>query len=644
MGLKCDPENLYDEVKAAEQYRDRFLDKSDSLVMNFHGRYFDKERRPSTAITENFAFEFVALMLPSLMYGSPQFKVLSRTPNVLDDATQAQVDQLMMAYGARSKSDLAQMLGFNRFSDLVKAMGGLSMGLFAKGMEISLNRWAIVNEICNPLSLLAVDYFFNYGVAMTTTTDQPGHQNYEMTPQQPKIMRLSQYEFAMDPTAKTPRVLELNGPRHMEHIWKADYDDLLEDPLYNREEVEKLLLDKDLEKYDRVRKSGIDIPKRREILAWSIWVPEKGFSDVEMSLDHGINDTRGYNGVVYTLAVSATPDGTSKKARWIRDPYPAYVPPWGPYTLFGYLPVPNCAYPLSLLAATAEKAVALNAHSTAIAEDAAKFKKVAVYDQHNPAVGEALRDAQHGDFVGVPGNAAEIKEVTIGGPAKEQTDELIRIADGLRRLAGVSESSSGNPSDRTATAESIADAGLRTRTSGMQEFFRRPTRTTAMAAAWYMFHGPDMRFDLDEEGERYGVETFTGGTEGRTKFNFYDLALSIDPHSHEHVDRARVQEVLTNAIQLLATHAPVMAQSPWIKWKEPIRELFDVMNVGHTDDWFDDDALSTAQGQVQLEQQQQAVSQDVQTQNSVADAERADMEAMARMQSEASREAGAIRE
>ena len=71
------PEQLRDEIRAATEYRDNFLKHVDTLIERYTGRYFRSDRALDRAITANHAYEFMSVMLPSLVYDAPQFKGLA---------------------------------------------------------------------------------------------------------------------------------------------------------------------------------------------------------------------------------------------------------------------------------------------------------------------------------------------------------------------------------------------------------------------------------------------------------------------------------------------------------------------------------------------------------------------------------------
>lgn len=592
MALKVEPDKLFDEVKAAIEVRDAHLERADDLIRRFSGHYFNSKREPDRQITLNFAFEFLSVSLPTIAYDNPRCVMGTEAPNVMDDNTRSYFDMLKEMNGVRSDRELAVMMGFRTVGEMVSSLGGFTMRQMAKGLQLSCNRWSIANEINGPLFDLAVDYFFTWGVGLTLIGDQPGKQGYEMAPQQPMLLRLPQNYFVMDASCMSSEVFETNGPRFKGHLWRADKEDLMNNPEFDPEQVELCSSDTDLEKYDTIRKHHT-IPKRDEILAWDVWVPEH-------QLD-GYKPEDGYNGSWHTVAVNHSSEGgTTKRAYSIRPPRPAYVPPWGSYTMIGYHKVPNDPYPLSLLVATAEQAESANAITTSVSEQARRYKKFGYSTTANMADAKRAQEVGHGEFTAFD-QAEKIGEMEIGGVTQQMLQQRQLEIDGLDRIGGLSASRRGNPrGEVSATAEAIADAGIRTRTAGVQSRFRKGVARAFRTAAYFMFMGDDMLFTLGEEGEKHGIEEFRGGRTGRSAFSFNDLSLTIDPYSMEHTDQALIQKRLIDAFTLLRDSAPIIAQSPFIRWKEPISRLFEVMNINDAGDWLDEDSLAMIHQMAQM--------------------------------------------
>ena len=562
MSLNVDADSLRQEILVATDFREKFLARLDDLIRRSYGRYYRSDRPPGSPMTENHGYEFQSVMLPTIVYDNPRCKIKVAKP------------------------DTADMNGEG------------TIGQMAKGLELFLNRWSEDSNVAQPLSDMAVDFMYCHMVALVTIGNQPGYQGVEMTPQQPYIIRIAPQHFILDPTAMTWNPMQSNGPRYMGHMWIADQEDLVDDPNYNSTAIKKLSVDTDVEVYYEERKH-LSVPLRNEIVAWDIWVPEM----------NELSDEPGYNGTIYTVAVANTPDGTSKKAYMIREPRPAYAPPWGPYVMHGAMKVMNSPYPLSPLVAIAEQWEELNAHTTAAAENAAAFKKFAYGEKANAVDVETIKHVRNGEVV-LLDDTDEFGQMEIGGTSEAEYRFVEFSRERLNRASGLSDAYRGQTSGVTATEASIADSGVKTRLSGLKRQFRTAVGLIFKTASWYAFYGEDFAANLGEEGERFGISEYHGGIEGgRENFNFFDLSLSIDPLSMEHTDQAMFQRRVQLAFETVTSLAQVMPQTPWIKWREPVRTLFESLNVGDADEWIDFQALAEAQSNAMMSQANPAAAQ-----------------------------------
>ena len=584
-----DEDKLWQEIQAGATRRDAHLDKSDELIRRFTGRCYNTNKQSDIPITENFAFELISVLQPSIIYDNPRCMFQSMAPNAVDDETRSNIDQMKMLYGAATDFQLAQMLGFPTIRELVRSLGGMTAKDFAKALQLACNRWSSDNMISGPLTDMAVDFFFNWGVGMVTITDQPGYSGVEMSPQMPYLVRLPQRHYVFDAASKSHQTTDANGPRFKGHLWRADKEDLLDDPDFDRDAVEAMMVDSDRDKYYFEKDKSVSFSERNEVFAWDVWLPEAQID--------GYSRRDGYCGSWRTLAVASGKDGTNKKAREIREPRPAYVPEWGPYVMFGYHKVVDDPFPLSIIVATAEQTDALNAHTNAASEDAKSYKKVVAGQSENATDANRLRKAANGDVILVD-SVDTLKQIEMGGITDQQMKHINIERDRLERLSGMSAASRGNPKGEiSATAEAIASEGGKTRLSGIQSAYRKAVHQVFRTAAWFMMHGEDQVFTLGEEGEKEGLEEFTGGLEGRSRFRFHDLSLTIDPYSMEHTDQGMLQKRLIEMFSMLRDTAPIMAQTPYINWKEPFERLFETANIHGASEWINQQLLAQVQGQ-----------------------------------------------
>ena len=566
-------EDLMDEIRFAVQERDAHLEMADEIVARLTGRDYNTHKQSDMPITENFGFELLSVLKPSIIYDNPRCQIQTAAPYLLDDQTREMVDQLKQVHGAVSDRQIAQMMGYRDVSELAVALGGMTMKMFAKALQLGVNRWSNDNQIMRPLGDLAVDYIVNWGVALTTITDQPGYGGEELVPQMPYLIRIAPQHHVFDSRAMSYDTTDANGPRFKGHMWRADKEDLLdENSDYDKDVVSDLLADDDTDTYYFNVDKSMNLTKRKEVFAWDIWLPEAQIDGYE------VDD--GYIGSWRTVALSGSTDGVTKKAREIRPPRPAYVPEWGPYTMFGYHKIPNDPYPLSILVATSEKAESLNKQTNAISESSMQYKKIGIAESSAINDGERVRTAQNGTIVGLDEPDKFKGNIELGGVSDTQIKQAGIERESLERLGGLSSSRRGNPKGEvSATAEAIADQGSRTRSAGISSAYRLAVSQVFRTAAYFMCKGEDHVMAIDGMDDDFPIDMFVGGNEGRSKFRFEDLSLSIDPYSMEHTDQALLKRNIVEIVTLLRDSVPVMMQSPDFDWDEPFEALFQVANI-----------------------------------------------------------------
>lgn len=441
--LSTDPKILMEEIEESQKVRNLHLSKTDEMIREYTGSYYNTDRKPDQPAPENHAFEWLARVTPEIIYDNPDINVKSRR-------------------------------------------SGIDPQICMK-LQYGMQQWVENVSLWRTMTALWYDMAFAFAVAHNTfaTIDHyPGSGGAK--PTQPICRRIKPHRFFIDPQAES-----VNDARFMGHLWRRDKDDLLNDDAFDREAVSELVADSDLDK-DQMpgtnnRNSG---PARKEIIGYEIWIPEESLTDEE-----------GFHGVIKTLACTQNKDGCITNTKWIREPRPFYGPKSGPYTMFGAYIVPNQIYPLSPLAATHAQVQELNSHATAASRSAASYKELAVYDKADGSNAAALNSAKHGSFVGIGGlKDTPVQKVGIGGVSKEQYEYIDRLRDRRDRSTGLSESDRGG-STSTKTATEVADRAEQrnSRISLLQRTFADCTEKVLQAAAWYMWNTETMVFPLGED-------------------------------------------------------------------------------------------------------------------------------------------------
>ena len=533
--FKTNPRELYQEIKAAERLRDDHTRSMSEQVNKFTGPYYkEKGGLYEGYAAENHYYEFISLVVPRLVFDNPRVRVETRRPG--------------------------------------------TQGTVAQAMRHGINRWIRDADFRKVLTDLATDMCFNFGVALVTEEvnkglKPAGDTQTPSTPMWPVCTRIPQHRFFVDPVAQT-----LDEARFIGHKWVRDKEDLLQmaeekkDEGWNPEAIEAMTVSTDHEELGRANK---DMPDRDEVVCYEVYVPE-------VELDDSLGKENGFNGTIYTIAVSV--DDEDEKAAFVRDPRPYYGPRWGPYTVFGIYKVPNQLYPLAPLVAIEGQVEELNRHAEAASVSAEMYKKLILVDNTDPKFVQRVKDSEDNYVIPVSGlERQRVVQAEIGGMTQQQLSYLQVARDRLDRNSGITDAQRGNIEGRgTATEVTVAAEASTIRMAFMKRAFSDAVQHVLKTVAWFMYHDDRVVMPLGAEaGQEMGVEEpwLVGGDhdpEGNSSFD--DLELEIDPYSMERTTEGSHQRRTMEMYNLLLQSAPMIPQMPFLNWKEIFSRLGDALN------------------------------------------------------------------
>ncbi len=558
--LDCSPENLLDEVTAAERLRDLHKECANELVKAFVGKSFRKDWRSGPATPANHGFEYVSLMLGRLVADNPAATVTAR---------RAGFDELTLA------------------------------------LEDALNQWIITEDPQSVLTAVVQDSFFFLGVVKVSEEDDEYAEVTEETetPRKPKVEQINYWRYFRDAQSCAGVKCRLEG-----HVCYRDKDDLMKDPDYDAAAIKDLVADADLEKIgEQYKESRYDAPARSQIVFYEIWVP-----DAEIPEDY---DPDMFHGMIYTMGVvpvkGGGKGGKQLKSGFIRKPRPFFGPRTGPYVLFGSWPVPGSPYSLAPLAATKEQADENNAHAVAISKAALKMKDFYIVNSSQKKVGNIVKDADTGSVHAVEGfQPGQMEHIVIGGPTAEQVQYKEMTQNNLDRVSGIDDATRGNLDPKvTATATNRAAQGDSIRTGTMVRFTMQSTKKMLANVAWYMYHSQFFTHTLSPEAsEKTGAKMYAGGEldhEQSAGLRYEDLAIDVEPYSMERVDPVMMTQKLTQIIPMALQLAQAQASMPYLNVQPLWDNLARFNNLRWLKTMVDPQKLEQFnQGQAQAAQQQ----------------------------------------
>jgi hypothetical protein len=527
------------EIESAERFRNQHTHAMREMVQRYHGPMYRADRDdPSIDDPENFAHEYISLVLPRIIHDNPRFRVRMGT--------------------------LAAEL------------------LYGKKLTIALNRWSRIVKLRRTLERIATDMLIGHGVALTTSEPRGEKRKADAKHSYlPRVYRLSPERFFMD-TAAT----HVEDARYMGHCYAIDKDDLLArakgDPTWDIDAIEAIGAGTDLE--EARDEDDREIEWRKELAVYEVWVPE--FHMPAEIIDTALDENM-VNGTILTMVKGV--NGATKWDGFIRAPMPYIGPSKGPYTVFGVYTIPDDPYPMSPLVAVASQTEDLNAHLTSVRSSAAAYKRLVMVDSRNAKLAQDIKDKPH-DYVLLSENLDKERVINleVGGITPQQVQYSQMAQDRLDRVSGIHDAMRGNiTGTATATEVAVAESSATMRMAHLKRQFQDCVDDLARSVVWHMWHDDRIAFPLGREGARAILQadaTFVGGT---VNGEFEDLEVSVDAYSMERVSEAIVQKRAMELLQITTSVAQGMMTLPNVKWGELLNVVGDALNIPNLSEMVD---------------------------------------------------------
>lgn len=561
--LKVDAENLRDEFFASREFTKRHTDGPKKIIDRYFSNYYDRDRSQPARMADNHSFEYVSVIEPSLIFNDPRVQITAANPYLSGDPRTG-----------------------------IPALYQTTMGGLASGLQSMANAWSRDDALSDVLFEIASDFIFWWGVVLVTSRDQPGMKAGErFTPRRPLALRIDPTMWGIDPRAKTDDVFSPYGPRFMWHMWVADLDSLMKDPAYDKQVLESIGTDTDFDKLggdDFTMNHQVGTPDRKEVVGIDMWVPEHVVDDETADVD-------GFNGSWHTLAFSSNGVHIGKRPRLLRKPVNAFTHPKGPYVTFGAYKIPNKPIAMSPLVATAEESELLNWITDANSRDVGTYKKFGVVSSANEGEAVKLANVRNGAIATMT-DPMDFMEKEIGGVPNERLVYESIARERLLAKSGLSSSKRGSPQKGvTATAESISEEGSDIRVQYLIQRFNRGVSRIFENVAYDAFYGHDVVYRFHEEDPKtrqVSTSIFMGGLyPGQEGFSYWDLNISIEPHSMGHVSQALLQRRSIEILNAMASASSLMAQAPFMNWVELVKPILQAFGRDDAENLIDMDML-----------------------------------------------------
>ena len=526
--LRFTEESIKDELISARAWRDKHLASWSDQVDRFAGAAYKDSYVGAGMSTsgdpENFAYSYIGLVLPKLVYDVPRVEIEADDP-IMD-------------------------------------------GVTAELLESAMNRWCMRSSLRKSLTRVGTDMLFMWGVTMVTR--EPVSSLRRVDPHHmgttPRVYRISPEHFILDPAADS-----FEDARYMGHSYACDKEDLLamaeEDSTYDVDVIKELEVDTGVNDYMHKYGQKREVPAREEIIVTEVWVPELELEDHPKDGKH--------NGTIYTIAEAG--DGDLKI---IAEPRPFFGPPTGPYTLFGAYPVPSDQFPLGPLTAADQLITELNMHLRSMGTSAAAYRRMVAVDSTASKFAQDI--ANKPDLMVVPVDNLDkdkVVQLEMGGVTQQQIGYTELTQNRLDRLTGLSEVMRGNiHGDTTATEVSTAAASAGVRTSWLQQQFAEAVSEVLWNVGWYLWHDNQIEMPLGKEG----MKIMGGSTvkwKGGRKDSYAAMSLRVQAHSMQRVDEALQQKRTVELLQLVMQVGSAAPTMPFVDWAKLLETVGDSLNM-----------------------------------------------------------------
>src|SRR6185503_14339919 len=293
--VNTDADTMFKEIEASERSRESCLTNYDELIRNVQAT----EEWP-----EPMTFEYLSFMVGRIVQENPTVAVSSRVETselVIDNALQGIIAAVQS--GALDPDKALEL------ADRIE-----KPGMDAMAAQHGLKRWIEQEDFRTILDRHCDSYLKAWSIGLTWIEPMKSDPSRRW----PKTCMISPRRYLLDPMATD----------YSERAWEGHYYDIPKNRLIDKAKKD------DEGGWDNVAVASLTPAAddkrqvdRQQVRVYELWVP--GYAG-----DEWTTGDPAYNGSIITLG--GKKDGSGSPAGIeIRKPRPAYVPPWGPYTIYG---------------------------------------------------------------------------------------------------------------------------------------------------------------------------------------------------------------------------------------------------------------------------------------------------------------------
>lgn len=518
-----DPSNLLVEIEAGEKERNRYIETLSEAIQRYQGPgridASESEWNPY-----NFAYEWMSLVRPQIAFQNPQVRMRSKRPEV--NAVQA------------------------------------------VALQHWTNRWIRDTHYIRTIERATTMMGFSHGCTLTTVEPYGGDMDDPRS--RPRKIVMDPSQFGMDAMARSWEESRLFFHRCVEDratlLKRAETEDG-----WDMDAVKRLVSFNEGHKIGRP-KSDVD---RGEISYWWVWMPGEQPDD---------SDTHGR---VMVIGVETDHVSGDRKPKMLRETQEYFGPRWGPYTMWDFFFVPRSAWPMGPIQAQEGLSRMLNAQARVNMRRAKGRKDLFLFDETDKDAAERIFEARDGSGVGIPGyDKGKVQKESIGGVNEDELAYEQWLDGLLKRGSGLSDAELGNTQGgQTATSDAIAAGGSSARKGFLEQKVYDAVRRDIQTVAYFGWKektvvqplGPEFLQEMANAGFPPDMVEQLGGIplgwRGGEKSSFDDLEIEIEPHSMARRDESTERNETLQLFQLLTGIAPVIAQTPWMPWRDMLNKV-----------------------------------------------------------------------
>lgn len=437
---------------------------------------------------------------------------------------------------------------------------------FASTMELALAH--LLHEIRfsnNTMQPIIMDSLFSMGITKTGTMHSHNVElgGYLHDVGQPYCDRVDFADYIFDISARNRQEMRYEGNKY-----RLPIEYIKESGLYKHTDrltpVAPLMGDQDHPDY--VSRGGNTQFSHNE------------FSEVAELIDIILPDEQ----LIVTIPADGCGDRIMRKVQWDG-------PETGPYDVLAYKTFPGTIVPVPPIYTWMDLNKAINTIVTKMRNMTDREKTVGVYDMMNVEDGQVIKNAQHGDLIGLKGGAESVREITYGGFNPQSMQFLTFLLDQFSQSGPNLEQLGGRGSQAgTLGQEQMMQTNALREIDHMISQVYKFTTDIIRKILWFLWTDPLIVTPVIKQfkglDQKLEVEYSDADKEG----DFWDYSLEVEPYSMSTMNpEMRYQKILQLINQTIIPLMPIaMSQGSTIDVNALVKEVSPYLGIANVDDWW----------------------------------------------------------